>query len=54
MAAGKEDEARAEAAKVLRIDPRFSLEQYAKTLDNHKDRSVPGKMINAWRKAGLK
>jgi adenylate cyclase len=54
MAAGKEDEARAEAAKVLRIDPRFSLERYAKTLDYYKDRSVPDRMINAWRKAGLK
>ena len=54
MAAGKEDEARAEAARVLRIDPRFSLERYAKTLDYYKDRSVPDKMINALRKAGLK
>jgi adenylate cyclase len=54
MAAGKEDEARAEAAKILRIDPQFSLEQYAKTLDCHKDRSVPDRMIKAWRKAGLK
>ena len=54
MAAGKEDEARAEAAKALRIDPQFSLERYAKTLDHYKDRSVPDRMINAWRKAGLK
>jgi adenylate cyclase len=54
MAAGKEDEARAEAAKVLRIDPRFSLERYAKTFDYFKDRSIPDRMINAWRKAGLK
>ncbi len=53
-AAGKEDEARAEAAKVLRIDPRFSLERYAKTMDHYKDRSVPDRMINALRKAGLK
>ena len=29
--AGKEDEARAEAAKVLRIDPKFSVESYART-----------------------
>jgi len=54
MAAGKEDEARAEAEKVLRIDPQFSLERYARTLDYHKDRSVPDRMIKAWRKAGLK
>jgi adenylate cyclase len=54
MAAGKEDEARAEAAKVLRIDPQFSLERYAKAIDYYKDRSVPDRMINAWRKAGLK
>ena len=54
MKTGKEDEARAEAAKVLRIDPQFSLERYAKTLDHFKDRSVPDRMINALRKAGLK
>jgi len=54
MKAGKEEEARAEALKVLRIDPQFSLEQYAKTFDRYKDRSVPDKMINALRKAGLK
>jgi tetratricopeptide (TPR) repeat protein len=54
VAAGKEEEARAEAAKVLRIDPRFSLEQYAKTLGYYKDRSVPDNMIRALRKAGLK
>jgi adenylate cyclase len=52
--AGKEDEARAEATKVLRIDPQFSLERYAKTFDRYKDRSVPDKIISALRKAGLK
>jgi adenylate cyclase len=54
MKMGKEDEARAEAAKVLRIDPQFSLERYAKTLAHWKDRSIPDRMINALRKAGLK
>jgi adenylate cyclase len=54
MGAGKEDEARTEAAKVLRIDPQFSLERFAKTLDHYKDRSIPDRMIYALRKAGLK
>jgi adenylate cyclase len=54
MAAGKEDEALAEAAKVIRIDPQFSLERYAKTLDHYKDQSQMAKVINALRKAGLK
>ena len=53
MQAGKEDEARAEAAKVLRIDPNFSLERFAK-LSLYKDRSETDRLINALRKAGLK
>jgi adenylate cyclase len=54
MKMGKEDEARAEATKVLRIDPQFSLERYSKTFDQFKDRSVQDRHINALRKAGLK
>jgi len=53
MQAGKKDEARAEAAKVLRIDPKFSLEGFAK-LSLYKDQSETDRVINALRKAGLK
>ncbi len=43
---GRDEEARAEAAEVLRINPKFSLEKFAK-------RASP-KLVNALRKAGLK
>ena len=51
---GREKEARAEAAEVLRINPKFSLDYYAKTVANYKDQSENDKVINAMRKAGLK
>jgi len=51
--AGREMEARAEAEEVLRIDPKFSIERYAKSLafmnQAYRDLSVA-----ALRKAGLK
>jgi adenylate cyclase len=50
---GREKEARAEAAEVLRINPKFSLDFYAKT-SLLKDQSVKDNIINALRKAGLK
>jgi adenylate cyclase len=50
---GREEEARAEAAEVLRIDPKFSLDYFAKTLPN-KDQSVTDSIVDACRKAGLK
>ena len=50
---GHEKEARAEAAEVLRINPRFSVDSYAKTLSN-KDQSVNDRVVAALRKAGLK
>jgi tetratricopeptide (TPR) repeat protein len=43
---GRDEEARAEAAEVLRINPDFSLEKFAK-------RAKP-KLVSALRKAGLK
>jgi hypothetical protein len=49
---GRDKEAQAEAAEVLRINPRFSLEWYARTASN-KDRSVVDKLVDAMRKAGL-
>ena len=50
---GREQEARAEAAEVLRINPKFSLEFWAKVLP-YKDRSVSDNLISVLRKAGLK
>ncbi len=50
---GREQEASAEAAEVLRIIPMFSLDYYATKLPN-KDQSVKDKYIDALRKAGLK
>jgi adenylate cyclase len=50
---GREKEARAEAAEVLRIDPKFSLDYLAKVL-SYKDQSVNDRTLEALRKAGLK
>jgi adenylate cyclase len=50
---GHEKEARAEAAEVLRINPKFSVDIWAKAMP-YKDQSHIDKLINAWRKAGLK
>jgi adenylate cyclase len=53
MMMGREKEARAEAAEVLRINPNFSLESAAKR-SNYKDPSVTDNLIASLRKAGLK
>ena len=45
---GRETEARAEAAEVLRINPKFSLDYYAKNV------GYTGKFVNLLRNAGLK
>jgi len=50
---GREKEARAEAAEVLGLNPKFSLDYLAKTLP-YKDQSVTDNLINALRRAGLK
>jgi adenylate cyclase len=50
---GRENEARAEAAEVLRINPKFSLDYIAKTAI-WKDQSITNNLIDASRKAGLK
>ena len=49
----QEKEARAEAAEVLRINPKFSLDKAAGGYP-YKDQSQADKFINALRKAGLK
>ena len=49
---GREEEARAEVAEVLRISPRASLESQRERMP-HKDRAVLERHLNALRKAGL-
>jgi adenylate cyclase len=50
---GREKEARAEAAEVLRLNPKFSSDYWAKILA-YKDHSKNDEIKNALRKAGLK
>ena len=50
---GREKEARAEAAEVLRINPKFTTDYYVKT-HPYKDQSVIDGLVDACRKAGLK
>jgi len=49
---GREEEARASAAEILRINPKFSLERYAKILPFPKP--VADRVIEDLRKAGFK
>ena len=48
----REEEARAEGAEVLRIDPKFTIEQYIKGVPM--DQSVKDRLTKVLRKAGLK
>jgi adenylate cyclase len=50
---GREKEARAEAAEVLRINPKFSVDSSIKILP-FKDQSEADKLVDALHKAGLK
>jgi adenylate cyclase len=50
---GREEEARAHAAEVLRIVPKFSLKVFAKRVP-HKDQAYREQVIDNLRKAGLK
>ncbi|MGD8382363.1 MAG: tetratricopeptide repeat protein, partial [Syntrophobacterales bacterium] len=50
---GREEEAHTEAAEVLKIDPGFSLERYAKILP-YKNKADTDRYVDALRKAGLK
>ncbi len=54
MRMGREKEARTEAQEVLRINPKFSVDYFARTVLVYKDQSVTDKIVNTWRKAGLK
>jgi adenylate cyclase len=49
---GREEEARAEVGEIRRINPKFSLDRFAKILA-YKDQSQKNKIINALRKAGV-
>ena len=51
--AGRDEEARAEAAEVLRIHPKFSLERFAKRV-TYKKQEDKVLVIDSLRKAGLK
>jgi adenylate cyclase len=53
MDSGREEEARAEAAEILGIDPKFSLENFAKATPR-KDQAELSRMVELLRKAGLK
>jgi adenylate cyclase len=48
----REDQARAEGAEVMRIDPKFSVERFIKSLPY--DQSRKDRVADAFRKAGLK
>jgi len=50
---GRDEEARATTAEVLRIDPKFSLEYFSKTLV-YKNQADRDRFVEALRKAGLK
>jgi adenylate cyclase len=51
---GREKEARADAAEVLRINPKFSMDSYAKSSSIQKNQVELDKFFDALRKAGLK
>ena len=50
---GRDEEAQVEAAEVLRINPKFSVEKYAKKI-KYKNQDDKDRVIEALRKAGLK
>ena len=51
---GREKDARSEAGEVLRVSPKFSLDNWARKRPFFRDQSQNDKVINAMRKAGLK
>jgi hypothetical protein len=53
MMMDREKEARAEAAEVLRINPKFSLDSWTRR-SPWKDQSETDRLVKPWRKAGLK
>jgi len=53
MEMGKEDEARAAAVEVMRINPKFSLDSHAKTLQAYKNQDYIRRRVESLRKAEL-
>jgi tetratricopeptide (TPR) repeat protein len=51
---GREQEARAEAAEVLTLNPKFSLDRFERVMSVYKDQPITDKIIGTLRKAGLK
>jgi adenylate cyclase len=51
---GRNKEARAEAAEVMRLNPRFSLEDSENAPGPFKDQTIWQQYLAAWRRAGLK
>jgi tetratricopeptide (TPR) repeat protein len=51
--AGRKEEAKAEAKKVLKVDPNFSLDRFAKTVP-YKNMDTKKRIVDALREAGLK
>jgi adenylate cyclase len=51
---GRDEEARAEAAEVLKIDPNFSLEGFVNAFLVKRNKKLFGETLNDLRKAGLK
>jgi hypothetical protein len=47
------DEARAQAKEIMKINPKFSVDQFART-DPQKNQVVKKRYIDSLRKAGLK
>jgi adenylate cyclase len=54
VAAGRLEEARAEAEEVLRLDPKFSVDPFVKLWDKYDDPNVVKGYAANLRKAGLK
>jgi adenylate cyclase len=52
--AGRNEDARAQAAEVLRINPSVSVEERAKTLLSYKNQADLDRFVDGLRKAGLK
>ena len=50
--AGQEEEARAEAAEVLRLQPKFSVNKFAKALP-YQDQDYRDRLVEGMLKAGL-
>ena len=50
---GREEEAQAETTEVFRIDPKFSLDYWSKTIP-YRNQADKNRLIEALRKAGVK